>query len=117
VGTTLLAFATSLPELVAAVAAVRIGAHDLAVGNLFGSNCFNMAALLFADVAYRPGPLLAAVHPGQAVAGISAVLLMSLALAAIVHGAETRVARLEPDAILLLLIYLGGLGAVWVVRV
>ncbi|HSJ83231.1 MAG TPA: sodium:calcium antiporter [Acidimicrobiia bacterium] len=117
VGTTLLALATSLPELIAAVAAVRIGAQDLAVGNLFGSNCFNMAALLFADLAYVPGPLLGAVHPGQAVAGVSAVLLMSLALAAIVHGTETRVARLEPDAILLLLVYLGGLGAVWMVSV
>jgi Ca2+/Na+ antiporter len=56
VDTTLLALATSLPELIAAVAAVRIGAQDLAVGNLFGSNCFNMAALLFADLAYSPGP-------------------------------------------------------------
>jgi hypothetical protein len=45
------------------------------------------------------------------------MLLMSLALAAIVHGTETRVARLEPDAVLLLLVYLGGLGAVWMVAV
>ena len=38
VGTLLVAAATSLPELVASIAAVRIGAYDLAVGNLFGSN-------------------------------------------------------------------------------
>lgn len=113
IGTTLLAFTTSLPELVASLAAVRIRAHDLAVGNLFGSNCFNMVALLFADVAYLEGPLLGAVHPGQAVGGLAAILLMSIALAAIVHGTEVRIRRLEPDATLLLIVYLGALFAVW----
>lgn len=113
VGTALLAASTSLPELVASVAAVRIGAADIAVGNLFGSNAFNMVALVFADAAYRPGPILASIDPAQAVAGVGAILLMSLALAAIVHGTETRVARLEPDAVLLLLAFAGAMYAVW----
>lgn len=116
VGTALLALSTSLPELVASIAAVRIGAHDLAVGNLFGSNAFNMAALLFVDVAYTPGALLGSVDPSQATAGIGAILMMALALAALVHGTETRVRRLEPDAILLLITYAGALLAVWSVR-
>lgn len=116
VGTALLALATSLPELVASIAAARIGAYDLAVGNLFGSNAFNMLALVFADIAYLGGPLLSAVDPGQVVAGVAAILLMALALAALVHGTETRVLRLEPDAVLLLLAYAGGLAAVWSVR-
>lgn len=113
VGTTLLAATTSLPELVASVAATRMGAYDLAVGNLFGSNAFNMVALLVVDVAYPAGPLLAAVDPGQAVGGLGAILLMALALTALVHGTETRIRRLEPDAVLLLLAYLGALLAVW----
>lgn len=115
VGAALLALSTSLPELVASVAAVRIGAHDLAVGNLFGSNAFNMAALVVVDAAYLPGPLLAAVDPSQAVGALGAILLMALALAALVHGQETRVGRLEPDAVLLLVAYFGALYAVWAV--
>lgn len=114
VGTFLLAATTSLPELVASLTAVRIGAHDLAVGNLFGSNAFNMVALLAADLAYFPGPILAAVAPGQAVAGVGAILLMALALAAVIHGTETRIRRLEPDAVGVLLVYVLLLGAVWV---
>lgn len=116
VGAALLAVTTSLPELVASVAAARIGSHDLAVGNLFGSNAFNMLALVLVDAAYLEGPVLAAADPSQAVAGTGAVLLMALALAAIVHGVETRVRRLEPDAVLLLLGYVGALFAVWSVR-
>ena len=111
-GTLFVAVTTSLPELVSSIAAVRIGSYDLAVGNLFGSCAFNMAALLVVDLAYTDGPLLPAVHPSQSVAAIGAVLLMALALAAIVHG-ETRVHRLEPDAVLLLVVYAGCLYAVW----
>ncbi len=42
VGVALTATATSLPELVASIAAVRMGAFNLAVANLFGSNALNM---------------------------------------------------------------------------
>lgn len=116
VGTALLALTTSLPELIASIAAVRMGAHDLAVGNLFGSNAFNMFALVFTDAAYTPGSLLSAIDPSQTVAGVGAILLMALALAAIVHGTETRLRRFEPDAILLLFAYAGAIFAVWNVR-
>ena len=56
IGTSLVAITTSLPELVTTFAAVRLGAFDLAVSNLLGSNAFNMAAFFFVDVAYRSGP-------------------------------------------------------------
>jgi cation:H+ antiporter len=113
IGTVLLAGSTSLPELVASIAAVRIGAYDLAVGNLFGSNAFNMVALLAADAAYLPGPILAAVDPAQVVAGMGAILMMALALAAVVHGERTRVSRFEPDAVLVLVVWVLLLGAVF----
>ena len=113
VGIALLAWATSLPELVASIAAVRIGAADMAVGNLFGSNAFNMFVLVLADAAYVDGSMMSSVDPGQAVGGVSAILLMAFALAALVHGTETRARRLEPDALLLLVVYLGGVYAVW----
>lgn len=113
VGVVLIGISTSLPELVASLAAVRIGAHDLAVGNLLGSNAANMAVLVLVDLAYTDGPVLAAVDPSQSVVAVGAIVLMSLALAAIVHGEETRFRRLEPDAIVLLLAYLATLAAVF----
>ncbi|NOQ83607.1 MAG: hypothetical protein GQ551_06320 [Myxococcales bacterium] len=112
-GVALLAVTTSLPELVASIASVRIGAYDMAVGNLFGSNVANMSVLLFADIAYTDGPILAAVSQGQIVAALGAILLMSVAVAAIVGESErTRIRRLEPDAIVLLILYAATLVAI-----
>lgn len=111
-GAALLAITTSLPELVVSLAAVRIGAYDLAVGNLFGSNATNMSVLLFADLAYTDGSILAAVKSTQVVTALGAIVLMGLAVAAIVGGTETRIRRLEPDAILVLIAYVGALAAV-----
>ncbi|MBT8453206.1 MAG: hypothetical protein KJO40_14695 [Deltaproteobacteria bacterium] len=112
-GAALLAVTTSLPELIASIASVRIGAYDMAVGNLFGSNVANMSVLLFADLAYTEGPILAAVSQSQVVAGLGAILLMAIAVAAIVGESErTRFRRLEPDAIVLLTIYAATLTAI-----
>lgn len=57
VGAILTAIATSLPELVIAIAAVRIGAFNLAVGNIIGGNAFDILFLAAADVAYAEGSL------------------------------------------------------------
>ena len=57
VGALLTAVATSLPELVIAVAAVRIGAYNLAIGNIIGGNAFDILFLAAADVAYRDGSI------------------------------------------------------------
>ena len=112
-GAALLAVTTSLPELVASIASVRIGAYDMAVGNLFGSNVANMSVLLFADIAFTDGPILAAVSQSQVVAAIGAILLMAVAVAAIVGESErTRLRKLEPDAIVLLVIYGALLGTI-----
>jgi cation:H+ antiporter len=106
VGASFLAFSTSLPELATALAAVRIGAFDLAVGSLLGSNAFNMAIIFFVDLVYTPGPILAAVDATQAFVGVSAILLMAIVLAGIIHGARTRSSRLEPGSGMTLVTYL-----------
>ncbi|HEX2142540.1 MAG TPA: hypothetical protein VHK28_09780 [Candidatus Limnocylindria bacterium] len=114
IGVTLVAIATSLPELVASLAAVRLGAHDLAVGNLFGSNAFNMAIIMWVDIAYVDGPVLQAVSPQQLVPGLGAILLMGLAVALIVSGERSRLRRGEPSTVLLLLAYVGLVALSWI---
>jgi cation:H+ antiporter len=108
VGTALLGLITSLPELVTIFAALRIGAMDMAVGNLFGSNVFNMLAVGLADFFYTPGRFLADIDPGFALAAMFGLLLTTMALV----GNLTRVRRriipfLEVDAITIILVYFG----------
>jgi cation:H+ antiporter len=112
VGTWLLGLATSLPEAVACLAAVRMGAFDLAVGNLFGSNAFNMAIFLALDIAH-PTSLFAALDPAHALSGLAAVVLMSLGIAAIVYRAKRRFAMLEPGSMLILAAYCGVLALLY----
>lgn len=109
VGAGLVALVTSLPEVVTAVAAVRIGAHDLAVGNLFGSNIFNIFALGSTDVFYLQGRFLAGVDPALTLTGMAGLLLTSLGLIATVAQVERRVLFVELDALLIVLGYAGAL--------
>lgn len=109
VGTWLVGTATSLPELVASVAAVRFGAFDLAVGNLFGSNALNMALLPVLDAVLPGESLFAVVDPSHALSACLAVILTGLGLAAVVYRAERRFAMLEPDSWLMVLAYVAGL--------
>ena len=46
IGLTIVAIGTSLPELAAAIAAARQNAHDMIIGNIIGSNVFNILAVL-----------------------------------------------------------------------
>jgi len=109
IGTSLVGITTSLPELVTATAAVRLGAFDLAVGNLFGSNAFNMAAFFFVDLAYRSGPLFNAVSDAHAMTALWSILLMSIALMGIIYRVEKRYMLIEPDSFLIILGYCIGL--------
>jgi cation:H+ antiporter len=112
VGTWLVGLATSMPELVASIAAVRMGSFDLAVGNLFGSNACNMAVFLALDLA-QPGNIFAALDPSHAMSALFAVVLMSLGLAAIVYRAKRRFAMLEPGSLLMLAGYVLALWLLW----
>ncbi len=109
IGTSLVAITTSMPELVTALAAVRLGAFDLAVGNLFGSNAFNMAAFFFADVAFADGPLLSAVAPAHALTALWSILLMNVGLMGIMYRVEKRYLLIEPDSVVMIVGYFLGL--------
>lgn len=112
VGVILVALATTMPEFVVVLGAMRLGAHDLAVGSLLGSCAFNTVLLFCGDVAYTQGPLLSSVDPAQAVAGAGAIGLIAVAMMILIQGEETRIRRLEPDALFLLGAYVAALAAV-----
>jgi cation:H+ antiporter len=105
VGTLLVAIATTLPELTVTVTAVRSGAFDLAAGNLFGSNAFNMTLLVALDVAYTDGPLLRALDPAHGITAAFAIVLMGIALMALVYRASRTSLIPRPAGLALIALY------------
>lgn len=80
IGLLLMATATSLPELFTGISAVAlVGVPDLAMGDAFGSNLFNLVIIALLDVLHRQGPLLTRVGTGQALLGGLVILLITLA--------------------------------------
>jgi cation:H+ antiporter len=107
VGTTLVGLTTSFPEIAATIAAVRLGAFDLAVGNLFGSNAFNMCIFFAMDVAYAGGPLLGAVSRDHVLSGQFAVLVLALGVLGVLARANRRIADVRAESWLIVAAYVG----------
>jgi cation:H+ antiporter len=105
IGTLLVGFTTSFPEIAATIAAVRMGALDMAVGNIFGSNAVNMAILLAMDLAYGTGPVLAAVAPAAGVAAQFAVLSLALGIIGIQARSGGRYGLLRLESVLIVATY------------
>jgi cation:H+ antiporter len=107
VGTLFVAFVTSVPEVVVTISALRLGAIDMAIGNLFGSNLFDIAIIAVDDLFYLPGPLLASVAPSHAVSALSAVMMTGVALIGLLYHPRKRVLRTVGwGSLLLLSLYL-----------
>jgi cation:H+ antiporter len=93
VGTLLIAMATSAPELVVTITALRLGALNMAIGNLLGSNLFNIAIIPVIDVLYFNGPILSDVSKVHAVSAMSAMIMTGIFIIGLFYRARTRLYR------------------------
>ena len=90
VGNFFIAISTSLPELVVSLSAVKIDAIDLAIGNLFGSNIFNIFILAIDDIFFTKGPLLSFVNPNHIISALSAIAMTTIAIVGLTYRAEKK---------------------------
>lgn len=116
VGITLLALATSLPELSSIRTALAIKRYDLAVGDVLGTNLFNIAVLFVVDVAYRDGPAMAEPETFSGVAALLAVIMIGLYLAGQMARRAQTFLRLGLSSWAILGAYAGGLTLLWHIR-
>ena len=112
VGTLFVAFVTSLPEAVTTLTAFRMGAVDLAIGNIFGSNAFNMVIFVAIDLVYD-GSLFAAGSPNHAVTAAMVIFVTGVAILGLLYRAEKRFWIIEPDAALVALLVIAALAVVF----
>jgi cation:H+ antiporter len=115
VGTLFMAFATTLPEIAVTLSALRLRALDMAIGNLLGSNLFNVTILAIDDAAYLRGPLLANAAPVHAGTAVAASVMSGLVMIGLILRPQGRVLRLASwVSVALLAIYLVNAALVFV---
>ncbi len=114
VGSLLLAIATSLPELVIAIAAFRIGAVDLAVADILGANMLDVAHLFTIDLFFTAGPVLSSVSGAHATTAVIVTVMTAIVAAGIWRRRRRKTFGVASwYAVLLLGLYLYGAYALF----
>lgn len=107
IGLTIVAIGTSLPELASSLVAVRKGEHDLALGNIIGSNLFNTLAVVGIAGAIHPLD----VPPELLTRDMAVMGALTLSLFAIGYGFRGRQGRINRiEGAVLLTVFLGYTG-------
>lgn len=116
VGNIFIAASTSFPEIVVSIAAVRMGAIDLAIGNLFGSNIFNILILAVDDILYLKGPILAFVNQNHIISAIAAIAMTAIAVIGLTYRAEKKRLFIAWDSIGIISVYIISLLLLYVLK-
>jgi cation:H+ antiporter len=110
VGGVFTAVSTSIPELVVAVTAVRMGALNLAVGDIIGGNAFDTLFISVSDLAYRDGSIYAAVSSEEAFWLANSLVMTGVLLMGLVYRERRGPANIGVESVALFALYLGGLA-------
>jgi cation:H+ antiporter len=110
VGATLVALATSLPEVKTTWSAVRFGAYSMAAANILGTNSWEIALFLPADIAYREGAIIDAMQPSACFLAAIGIMAISAYLWGILERRDKTVLGMGYDSALVLVVYVAGLS-------
>lgn len=116
IGVTLLAAATSLPELTTSITAVRIGAYTMAISNIFGSNLIMLVLVFPADILFREGPILQDASQTVSLALSFGIAVTAIYLVGLIVRRKPKVATFGLDSILVLVTFIASLFAYFVAR-
>ena len=110
VGGIFTAVSTSVPELVVAITAVRMGALNLAVGDIIGGNAFDTLFVAASDIAYRDGSIYAAVSSAEQFWLANSMLMTGVLLMGLIYRERHGPGNIGLESVVLLILYLGGVG-------
>jgi cation:H+ antiporter len=114
IGSLLLAAATSLPEVVVSLEAIRMNAVEMAVSNIFGSNLWNLAILGIYDVAYLKGDLWLQISDVHLFTAIISMIMTSVAIVGLIYHAVSRSRMYVTwDGLTLIALYIGGMYIIY----
>lgn len=109
-GIVLFSTITSLPELSVCITSTSVvGAPDLAVGNAFGSNLFNLLLIAVLDIVQGKGAILDRLSPGHVLAASIGILLAGITILCIGLGLSFNLGFIGLESIILILLYVLGI--------
>jgi cation:H+ antiporter len=114
-GATVLAFATALPEISSGIAAVRLGDHALAMGDILGGNAFQVCLFLVADLVAGTPVLPSAGNQNAWLGALGVGLTAIYGFGVIIRPMRCRF-RLGPDSLLALALFALGITGLFFVR-
>jgi len=110
VGNLFLALSTSLPEIAASLAAIRLGAVDLAIGNVLGSNLFNILLFFVYDLADGKRNFWASLTNSNAFAAVMTMMMTGVVIISLMYRASPKTPyRVSWDGFVLAGMYLGSI--------
>lgn len=116
IGNIFIAVSTSLPEVVVSLAAVKMGAIDLAIGNLLGSNLFNILILASDDFFFIKGPILYYVDAHHVNSALTAIAMTGLVCIGITYRSEKKSLLLPWDSIGMLFLFIANIMLLYMFR-
>lgn len=116
IGVTLLATATSLPELTTTIAAVRIGAYTMAISNIFGSNLIMLVLVFPADILLRSGPILRDASQTVTLSLTFGIAVTALFLIGLIVRRKPRFGTIGADSFFVLVTFGASLLAYYAIR-
>lgn len=114
VGNLFLALTTSLPEIAASLAAIHLGAIDLAIGNVLGSNLFNITLFFAFDLADGRNNFWASLTNANAFAALMAIMMTGVVIISLMYRASPKTPyRISWDGLALAGMYLGSMALLY----
>lgn len=108
IGSFMLAVVTSLPELAVGIPLIRMGAFNMAIGSLLGSNLFNIAIIPVTDIFFTPGPILAHVSPNHILTAVLGIVMTNIVIVDLIYRAKRVPWRIGWGSISLIALYFVG---------
>ena len=114
IGNLFLALTTSLPEIAASLAAIRLGAIDLAIGNVLGSNLFNITLFFIYDIADGSGNFWASLTNANAFAAVMTIMMTGVVIISLMYRASPKTPyRISWDGIAIAAMYVGSIALLY----
>ena len=107
-GTIVMAFTTSLPEIVVSLGAISIGSPNMAIANILGSNLFNAFIIPIMDSIYQKGYVLDFVSVSHIYSAVLAIILTAVVFYCIMYRPKRSFMRLGVGSIISIIVFLSG---------